>query len=571
MYLCRPKKNYSPILNYKRMKKFFTFFAAIALAAVSYAQLPAGSIVPDFTVYEINKTNGNMITDQPINLYNLLNDGKTVFIDVSATWCGPCWSFHQTGTLDGIWSNFGPESSNYDSYVIWMEGSRGNYASLSGTGADAGGSSSQGNWLNGVEYPIIPLNMSPNSSNQNSVLNNLGVAYYPTIYMVCPNRMAFEMSRNGSNQAQSWHNLIATRCPCSTNTNDAILGTSRIFESAYFCDYNIQPQIMLQNVGTAPLTSATLRLTHGSDVQETSWTGNLAQFESAMVTLPTVSGTDDGQQTVTVEIVTVNGQADEGSTYSTHTESFVAKVNATAETASQNFSNSNLNPWEMSDPDGACSVNNGALRFNSYNVSEDVTAELYAPFLNFSNLTEPKLSFDVAYRIYSTSYGDDRLKVMISSDCGSSWTTVFNKAGSALATGSAYQGDYTASASDYVTHTIDLASFAAQEKVIVKFVFVSGYNNNIWVDNINIFNGQVGIEENEGNSIAIFPNPAKDVLNITSEKAINQIDVYDVNGKLVKSYTNVSNNINIKDLATGVYTLNITTEDGQVSKKIVKE
>ena len=35
--------------------------------------------------------------------------------------------------------------------------------------------------------------------------------------------------------------------------------------------------------------------------------------------------------------------------------------------------------------------------------------------------------------------------------------------------------------------------------------------------------------------------------------------------------TNVNNTISIKDLATGVYMLNITTEDGQVSKKIVKE
>ena len=284
------------------MKKILLFFAAIALAAVSYAQLPDGSIVPDFTVYEINKTNGNMITNQPINLYNLLNDGKTVFIDVSATWCGPCWSFHQTHTLDGIWTNYGPNSSNYDSYVIWMEGSQGNYASLSGTGTDAGGSSSQGNWLNGVEYPIVPLNMSPNSSNLYSVLNGLGVAYFPTIYMVCPNRMAFEMERNGSNQTQQWHSLISTTCPSTTNTNDAMLGTERISQATYYCDYSFQPQIKLQNVGTAPLTSATLRLTHGSNVQITNWTGNLAQYESATVTLPSVSGTENGSQTFTIDI-----------------------------------------------------------------------------------------------------------------------------------------------------------------------------------------------------------------------------------------------------------------------------
>ena len=469
------------------MKKILAFFAAVALAAASYAQLPDGSIVPDFTVYEINKTNGNMVTTQSINLYNLLNDGKTVFIDVSATWCSPCWSFHQTGTLDGIWSNYGPNSSNYDSYVIWMEGSQGNYASLSGTGTDAGGNSSQGNWLNGVEYPIVPLNMSPNSSNQYSVLGGLGVAYYPTIYMVCPNRMAFEMERNGSNQAQQWHGLISTTCPATTNTNDAMLGTERISQATYYCDYSFQPQIKMQNVGSAPLTSATLRLTHGSNVQTTNWTGNLAQFATTTVTLPTVSGTENGSQTFTVEIVSVNGQADEGNSYNTHSETYMAVVTSDAETASEDFSGSDIpDSWSLDDQTGGyCYIYQGALIFNSYSISSGGIAELSAPLLNFSNTPNPHLFFDLCYKRYN-DYSNDRLQIMVSSDCGSTWTSVFNKAGADLATGANTTSNYVADT--YVSQTIDLSQFALQERVIVKFVFTSDYGNNIWIDNINITN-----------------------------------------------------------------------------------
>ena len=469
------------------MKKIILFFIAISMVSISFAQLPDGSTVPDFTVYEINKTNGNMITNQPINLYNLLNDGKTVFIDVSATWCGPCWSFHQTGTLDGIWTNYGPNSSNYDSYVIWMEGSQGNYASLSGTGTDAGGSSSQGNWLNGVEYPIVPLNMSPNSSNLYSVLNGLGVAYFPTIYMVCPNRMAFEMERNGSNQAQQWHGLIATTCPSTSNTNDAMLGVERISQPTYYCDYSFQPRIMIQNVGTAPLTSATLRLTHGSSVQTVNWTGNLAQFESAMVTLPAVQGSENGSQTFTIEIVSVNGQADEGSTNNTHSETFTAQVTAESETASQDFSSTTISfPWSLNDHTGDyCFVYQGALLFNAYSISSGDVAELSAPLLDFSNSTNPYLFFDLCYRRYD-DYSNDRLQIMVSSDCGSTWATVFDKAGANLATGTNTTSNYTASS--YVNQTVDLTQFASQERVIVKFVFTSDYGNNIWIDNINITN-----------------------------------------------------------------------------------
>ena len=554
------------------MKKIFTLFAAMMLAAVSYAQLPDGSIAPDFTVYEINKTTGEMITDQPINLYNLLDNKKAVFIDISATWCGHCWNFHQTGTLDDLWTNYGPNSSNYDSYVIWMEGDAGNYPALSGTGADADGYASQGDWLNGVEFPIVPLNMDPNTPNKNTILNGYSLAYFPTVYLVCPSRMAFEMSRNGSNQAQQWHNLISTKCPSTTNTNDAALGVERSSKTIYYCDYSIQPKLTLQNVGTANLTSATLRLTHGSEVQTIPWTGNLAQYETTLLTLPTVSGTENGNRTFTVEIVDVNGQPDEGNTLNSHSETFLNQSESSTATAVQKFASSNITPWYLEDnTNGYCYIYQGQLLFNAYSIPSGRKAELYAPLMNFTNAPAPKISFDLCYKRRNDN-SNDKLQIMASSDCGATWTTVFNKSGEELATGSNTTQNYVPAASAYQTQTVELEGFASKDKVIIKFVFTSAKGNNIWMDNINIMDGATDIEDVEqSSSIAIFPNPAKEVLNITSDKAISQIDVYDVNGKMVKSFTSVGSTLNIKDLATGVYMLNVTTEDGVIVKKIVKE
>lgn len=550
------------------MKKIFTLFAAIALAAVSYAQLPSGAIAPDFTVYEIDKTNGNMITDQPIHLYGILDQGKTVFLDISATWCGPCYSFHQSGTLDGIWSNYGPHSSNYDSYVIWMEGDRGNYSSLTG-GTDAGGSASQGNWLNGVEYPIVPLNMDPNTPNKNTIISGYNLAYYPTIYMICPNRMTFEMDRSGGNDATTWHNLIASTCPATNNTNDAMLGSGRSSALTYYCDYSFAPVVTLQNLGTAPLTSATLRMTCGSQVEEVNWTGNLAQFETAQVTMPTINGTENGSVTFTVEIVNVNGVADEGSDFNTHSETFLSQLSSTTANASQDFAAENLTPWALDDQtDGGCFVYQGALVFNSYSVSNGGKANLFSPLLNFANVTSPELTFDLCYKRYNDN-SNDKLQIMVSTDCGDHWTTIFNKSGSALATGANTTSNYVAGADEYVNQTIDLSDFISNDKVIVKFAFTSAYGNNIWVDNINV-TGVQSIEE-EDMTISIYPNPATDVVSINSEKAINQIDVYDANGRLVTTYTNVNNTINVKNLANGIYMLNVVTEEGIIVKKIVKE
>lgn len=557
------------------MKKIFTLFAAMLMVAFSYAQLPNGSTAPDFTLYEIDKTTGNMLTDHSYNIYNLLNANKAVFIDVSATWCGPCYSFHQSGSLESIWANYGPNSSVNDSYVLWVEGDNGNYASLSGTGVDAGGDATQGDWLTGVNYPVIPLNMSPNTSIKSAFLSGYAIGYYPTIYLVCPNRKVYEMDRDetsGFNYAQKWHNKKIDLCPGSvTNTNDAFLAAQENAQSIFYCECSFQPQMTLQNVGTANMTSATLRLTMGNSVQTYNWTGNLAQFQEEVVTLPTITTTINGEQSYTVEVIDVNGQTDEGSTGNVVVQTFMAQLSAESANASQNFSNSNLSPWYLNDlSDGYCFIHNGALIFNAYSASKGKKAELSAPLVNFSNANEPKISFDLCYKRYNNS-SKDKLQIMVSTDCGNTWTTVFDKEGAELATGANTTSNYVAQASEYQTQTVDLANFSSYDKVIIKFVFTSNYGNNIWIDNVNIFNGPLAIETVEASDLAIFPNPVKDVLNINYDKAISQIDVYDVNGKLVKTFTTVGSTINVSDLSDGIYMLNIQTEEGLVIRRIVKE
>lgn len=572
MYLCNSKNDYS--LKLIIMKKIFTLFAAMAMMAFSYAQLPDGSTAPDFSLYEIDKTTGEMITSQTINLYSMLNDYKTVYIDVSATTCGPCYNFHQTGTLESIYNNYGPNSAINDSRVLFIEG-----ASTGTSWAALNGNVSghydfvhvYGSSTELVPYPVLPLRISPNyPTNYNSFHTGYDIHYFPTLYMVCPNRMIFELDRNGGNESATFHGYINTKCPAWNHTNDAVLGIGRITNNVYYCDLNIQPQIELQNLGSTNLTSATLRVTHGSDVQTMSWTGNLAQFDKELVTLPTVTGSDNGQHTLTVEIVDVNGQADEGSSYNSHTETFNAQVSSNISTATQNFSSSNLNDWSAVDNTGGYfGVYSGALRLRAYYASSGTTGELYAPLMNFSSTSTPSLKFNYAHRRYQSS--NDKLQVKVSTDCGNTWTTVWEKSGAQLATVTSGSGEFNATAAQYQTAWLNLTECANQSNVIIKFVFTSDYGNNVFVDNIEILNSPVGIEDVEEGGLAIFPNPVKDVLNINYDKAINQIDVYDVNGKLVKTFTTVGSSINVSDLSDGIYMLNMQTEEGLVVRKIVKE
>lgn len=135
--------------------------------SVAKAQLPNGSIAPDFT--------GTDLDGNTHNLYDLLNAGKTVYIDVSATWCGPCWNYHNTHALRDIWEDYGPGGTD-EAFVLMIEGDAAtNTACLYGPSGCVGGT--QGDWVTGTPYPII---------DDASIAGLLAITYFPTIYCICP-------------------------------------------------------------------------------------------------------------------------------------------------------------------------------------------------------------------------------------------------------------------------------------------------------------------------------------------------------------------------------------------------
>jgi hypothetical protein len=75
------------------------------------------------------------------------------------------------------------------------------------------------------------------------------------------------------------------------------------------------------------------------------------------------------------------------------------------------------------------------------------------------------------------------------------------------------------------------------------------------------------------NSVGIYPNPAKDNVNIKANSAITSIEVYDAQGRIIqKKITNVENeNLDVSNLTKGIYFLMIKTELGQKVEKLVKE
>lgn len=80
---------------------------------------------------------------------------------------------------------------------------------------------------------------------------------------------------------------------------------------------------------------------------------------------------------------------------------------------------------------------------------------------------------------------------------------------------------------------------------------------------------------NFANTVEVYPNPAKDMLNITNQegKLIDLVQIFATDGKLVKNQSKlISNQINVSDLPKGVYKIRIKFKEQQslVTKKFIK-
>lgn len=71
-------------------------------------------------------------------------------------------------------------------------------------------------------------------------------------------------------------------------------------------------------------------------------------------------------------------------------------------------------------------------------------------------------------------------------------------------------------------------------------------------------------------TIDVYPNPATDFVNIDSKDNIKSIRIFELSGKTIDAKLK-GKTVDIKNLPKGIYILNIETENGIISKKIIKK
>jgi hypothetical protein len=101
------------------------------------------------------------------------------------------------------------------------------------------------------------------------------------------------------------------------------------------------------------------------------------------------------------------------------------------------------------------------------------------------------------------------------------------------------------------------------------------YTTSFFVDDITITSGTAGTEQQLASQFTVSPNPATGLINISNNTnaLVNKVAVTDLNGRTVTTaeFAGVASaQVDIANLASGVYMLTISSDMGTTTKKIVK-
>jgi len=359
------------------------------------------------------------------------------------------------------------------------------------------------------------------------------------------------------------------------------------------CNGTTTPMVTIKNEGSLAITSASVAyaINGGTPVTQ-NWTGSLSAGATAVVTFPQVT-LPAGSNSLVATVSAPNGTGDVNGMNNMSAPIIAAVLNNTPTPApySEDMESTSFNsipaghvllyntatkplvtvvskaqvnglPQEL----GGYGQSAKSLMVDFFTMQSGAQASIITP--KVSGITaNHKLYFNHAYASYAGEA--DGLKVFVSSNCGATWTNVFDKSGTALATAANATSRFFPQPTQWYPNTISLSQYAGQE-LIVKFECNSAYGNNLWLDNFWINTAALGEEEIQAVQAKLYPNPARDAVKVSlqvSEAGDALVEVINLNGQTVIAQTASveagmqSIDLHVADLANGVYTVKIALND----------
>ncbi|MBR5921831.1 MAG: fibronectin type III domain-containing protein [Bacteroidales bacterium] len=187
---------------------------------------------------------------------------------------------------------------------------------------------------------------------------------------------------------------------------------------------------------------------------------------------------------------------------------------------------------------------------------------VYGNEMTFTTLEQGQEPCNVPTGLTASDVQGESITITWNNDANvSSWNIQYRPEGGQLSTASTQTNSYTITGlTGGTTYQIQVQANCGDG------------NLSDWSPAINVTT--TGIENWLESSVNLYPNPAKEYVDIRVDGDLNvtMMEVYDVYGKLINTVNVIDNptRINVSSLANGMYFVRVTTEKGMVTKTFVK-
>ena len=269
----------------------------------------------------------------------------------------------------------------------------------------------------------------------------------------------------------------------------------------FFCDNPNTPQVQIRNLGLTTINSVVLTVrVNGVTAYNQTFPLSLPTGDIAVLNLNPVTLNESAANLFEIEIIQING----GSAAQNASPNIISTTPSLqpSVTLPYDYAPGDINRiWSVINPDRGITwspinlqlggAQQEVIYINNFENEEQGALDFFvSPQFDLTDIPNAQLSFDIAYAPYAEEGFDDRLWIVVSTDCGNTislFNSIYQREGMEMQTASPRREEYfPGSLNEFRKEVVNLSQFAGQGNIRVAFVSINGYGNNIFLRNIRI-------------------------------------------------------------------------------------